>query len=441
MSQGKCLVCFSNTKVINIKSTHLQNVYEQLSGNAIQAESHLLCYICYAKLHQCEQLLKQIQKHDNENQAQVDQLVHLDIFNTNRWSLPDETEEIEVCPDIWKELVKDEHGGNCSEPRQNETIFRMEHFLTERSEFMDPSHYDETTGELIEHQQSSTEPDRPYHCEVCNKRFTQVCHLKRHRITHLGFKPYNCYICGKNFSRLDCLRTHILLHSNERPYACDVCGKTFPTLDYLRSHKRIHSEHRSFACDVCQKIFSHIKSFQRHKHSHTNGKAYICDVCDKSFTQFSHLKTHKLIHNGDRPYGCDICVKRFTQLSTLKRHKLTHTGGKLFICDICNKTFTMMANLKTHKLLHTGDKPYTCDICQKKFTQCGNLKTHKLTHTGDKPYSCDVCGKKFTRYRSVKQHKLHCGPSASLLPDIEPVKEVEAVHIKMEPCDMEEELE
>ncbi|XP_041985497.1 uncharacterized protein LOC121737832 isoform X6 [Aricia agestis] len=114
MSQGICLVCFSATRVLDIKNSGLQNVYEVLSDSQIQADLHPLCYICVTKLLQCQQLLKQINKENSENQSDINPLVRLKLCKTEEWSLPLDFVEIELTPlvteiEIKKEYIKEKY--------------------------------------------------------------------------------------------------------------------------------------------------------------------------------------------------------------------------------------------------------------------------------------------------------------------------------------------
>ena len=80
--------------------------------------------------------------------------------------------------------------------------------------------------------------DKPYECNVCNKRFLQPGHLTGHKRTHTGEKPYECDVCNKRFSHSGHLAVHKRTHTGDKPYECDVCHKRFLRSDEFVVHKR-----------------------------------------------------------------------------------------------------------------------------------------------------------------------------------------------------------
>ncbi|KAJ5427329.1 hypothetical protein N7465_002399, partial [Penicillium sp. CMV-2018d] len=50
--------------------------------------------------------------------------------------------------------------------------------------------------------------DKHFRCDVCQRAFTRIDHLKRHHLRHSGQKPYSCVFCNTSFARCDNLRVH-----------------------------------------------------------------------------------------------------------------------------------------------------------------------------------------------------------------------------------------
>ena len=83
--------------------------------------------------------------------------------------------------------------------------------------------------------------DKPFQCDLCQRRFTVKANLTRHlKISHSGIKAFHCTFCGRSFGYKQNLMTHMKRHTGERNFACDICGKSFIRKQQLQMHSFIH---------------------------------------------------------------------------------------------------------------------------------------------------------------------------------------------------------
>ncbi|XP_078502533.1 uncharacterized protein LOC144758026 [Lissotriton helveticus] len=247
--------------------------------------------------------------------------------------------------------------------------------------------------------------ERPFHCNVCEKSFTQEGNLLKHQRIHTGERPYHCTLCSKSFSRKWTLVRHQSVHTGERPYHCTVCSKGFTLKASLVLHQRTHTGERPYHCTVCSKSFAHQTNLVLHQRTHTGERPYQCTVCSKRFSRKATLVQHQSVHTGERPYHCTVCSKGFTLKAALVRHQSIHTGEGPYHCTVCSKGFTLKASLVLHQRTHTGERPYHCTVCSKCFAHQTNLVLHQRTHTGERPYHCTVCSKRFSRKATLVRHQ------------------------------------
>ena len=65
---------------------------------------------------------------------------------------------------------------------------------------------------------------------------------------HEQTKDFECTHpgCSDKFSRKSVLVVHMRKHTNDKPYTCDICNKRFTESGNLKIHKKTHDEVRFF---------------------------------------------------------------------------------------------------------------------------------------------------------------------------------------------------
>ncbi|CAB0043646.1 unnamed protein product [Trichogramma brassicae] len=85
-------------------------------------------------------------------------------------------------------------------------------------------------------------------------------------------------------------------------HPCDLCEKVFTQKCHLKVHKDAIHKGITHPCDLCKKVFTQKRSLKEHKDSVHNGITHSCDQCENSFTHRKALKLHiDRVHNGKKP--------------------------------------------------------------------------------------------------------------------------------------------
>ncbi|XP_051996011.1 zinc finger protein 652-like [Xyrauchen texanus] len=215
-------------------------------------------------------------------------------------------------------------------------------------------------------------------CDKCGKKFVLESELALHQQTDCE-KNIQCVSCNKSFKKLWSLHEHIkIVHGfAEKKYACEICEKKFYTMAHVRKHMVAHTKDMPFTCETCGKSFKRSMSLKVHSLQHSGEKPFRCENCDERFQYKYQLRSHMSIHIGHKQFMCQWCGKDFNMKQYFDEHMKTHTGEKPFICEICGKSFTSRPNMKRHRRTHTGEKPYPCEICGQRFRFSNMLKAHR----------------------------------------------------------------
>ncbi|KAG5286837.1 hypothetical protein AALO_G00019310 [Alosa alosa] len=215
-------------------------------------------------------------------------------------------------------------------------------------------------------------------CDKCGKRFLLESELQLHQQTNCE-RSIQCGTCGKAFKKLWSLQEHnkIVHGYAEKRFSCEICEKKFYTMAHVRKHMVAHTKEMPFTCETCGKSFKRSMSLKVHSLQHSGEKPFKCENCSERFQYKYQLRSHMSIHLGHKQFMCQWCGKDFNMKQYFDEHMKTHTGEKPYICEMCGKSFTSRPNMKRHRRTHTGEKPYPCDLCGQRFRFSNMLKAHK----------------------------------------------------------------
>merc|ERR1712062_412644 len=159
--------------------------------------------------------------------------------------------------------------------------------------------------------------EKPYQCEVCDKRFTQQQSLNAHRVgKHLGIYPsFVCKYCNKSLRRRSDLTSHIAhQHSYlDEALRCKHCPEEFTDRYSYNVHRRIHAKPRVKKTPLSPRASKRIdevieddRDKCHKKHLKPCGKSpkspeveYNCDFCRKSFKRLKNFRKHKCLENPE----------------------------------------------------------------------------------------------------------------------------------------------
>ncbi|XP_065371156.1 zinc finger protein 667-like [Calliphora vicina] len=254
-------------------------------------------------------------------------------------------------------------------------------------------------------------------CNECNKLFTSVSKLNRHkRFTHAPEEEkIPCHLCDLKFARTYHFKRHVqTVHSRDK-FQPKVVKKDKPTLASEIA--------TTVTCQECNKIFYNPKKLARHKRLvHVpEEKKFTCTVCGNKFGRSDHFRRHvQTVHSRDNFQPKVVKKDKPTKL-TSKQTKLTSEIATTVTCQECNKIFYNPNKLTRHKrLVHVPEeKKFTCTVCGNKFGRSDHFRRHmRNLHNAeailpekreikikDNRFACDKCDRSYTRRCRLYKHE------------------------------------
>uniref|UniRef100_A0A3Q0SIF6 C2H2-type domain-containing protein n=1 Tax=Amphilophus citrinellus TaxID=61819 RepID=A0A3Q0SIF6_AMPCI len=175
---------------------------------------------------------------------------------------------------------------------------REEHLIKESSHLPITEPGEDHTFPRVKTQTCTPEMRITDTCEYCGKFFKDVSALTSHIKTHT--RPYHCDMCDKKYPYKRLLTVHRRIHTGETPYLCSYCGQRFRSSNLLKIHVRTHTGERRYKCHICGK--TSIQHLSRHMRMHRGEKNYLCTECGKAFLSSGELRLHMRFHTGERKW-------------------------------------------------------------------------------------------------------------------------------------------
>jgi len=274
---------------------------------------------------------------------------------------------------------------------------------------------------LRDHFRSHTR-EKPYVCNVCNKKYSFRGSLSLHRRKHSGSR-FHCLTCLRNFTQKSTLQYHMLaVHKRVRDNVCGICGlKSFSRATDCRRHMRSHIDSRPYVCTNCSRGFREKCHLLVHQRIHTGEKPFICGQCGFAFSDAAnhakHVRRRSCFfyannnnNNNNSISGSSTRTNTYTLSGNISGHL-----RRAYACPTCQRLLSSKAALKAHVQLHNPNKSFACEACGKTFSQRQVLVAHRSNMHSAARVFCETCGALFSNRRSQQRHAMRQHKSANSL--------------------------
>ena len=131
-----------------------------------------------------------------------------------------------------------------------------------------------------------------YYCDKCEKKFNSKGELNDHvQVVHQEVE-FKCDLCPQSFKTRIMRDGHKrVAHNSDKRYECEVCHKRFNQICLKERHERVHAEPQ-FECRFCKKRLKTRENLESHERYHTGEKPFECEHCGNGYVDRKALRQH-----------------------------------------------------------------------------------------------------------------------------------------------------
>ncbi|XP_056449746.1 zinc finger and BTB domain-containing protein 21 [Gadus chalcogrammus] len=221
-------------------------------------------------------------------------------------------------------------------------------------------------------------------------------------------KLFKCWNCLKVFRSKAGLHRHVnMYHNPEKPYACEICHKRFHTNFKVWTHCQTqHGVVQNPASSSSSSMLD--EKFQKRLIDMVREREIKKALLWKLKRNKQSLQSPKLTKNRPRTkFTCPYCGKVFLFQSQYKQHLRTHPDENDEGNASSNRDLYQEQDAPVpEKADHLPANVYACRLC--------NVKLSSLSEQGDHERGCrhatvcPYCGLRFSSTAVKKEHEAHC---------------------------------
>ncbi|XP_006870893.1 PREDICTED: zinc finger and BTB domain-containing protein 21 isoform X1 [Chrysochloris asiatica] len=310
----------------------------------------------------------------------------------------------------FKKLKVNEHGSvpeeNCEEGSSPSLL---------EADFPDSDMNKDEFGEL-----EGTRPNKKFKCKHCLKIFRSTAGLHRHiNIYHNPEKPYACDICHKRFHTNFKVWTHcqtqhgIVKNPSPASSSHAVLDEKFQRklIDIVREReikKALIFKLRRGKPFQGQTSSQAQQVIKRNLRSRAKG-AYFCTYCGKAYRFLSQFKQHIKMHPGEKPIG----VNRVTKPKEHVPLENPVESKEVYQCRLCNAKLSSLLEQGNHERLCRNAT--VCPYCSLRFFS-PELKQEHENKCEYKKLTCLECMRTFKSSFSIWRHQVEVHNQNTMTP-------------------------